>query len=210
MLYSVLWILYPSLHLPWPSVSVWSVPLGISWMRVQQLCVRLWWELALTRSNGNMTQDHPSIDLNFRLLNAQSLNDKAGEFTDLVCEYKPDVVALTETWFYPMESASRTLWTPVGYKLLDYPRTSRTGGGTGVLFRDNLTVKKGATAELRSFEYSDWDIKSETDRIHLTIIYRTPYSDAHPVTTSVFFEKSSAFLESAVFLPKPSINYWGL
>ena len=153
----------------------------------------------LTRSNGNTTQDHHSIELNFCLLNAQSLNKKAGEFTDLVCEYKPDVVALTETWFYPMESASRTLCTTVGYKLLDYPRTSQTGEGTGVLFRDNLTVKKGATAELRSFEYSEWDTKSETDRIHLIIIYRTPYSDAHPVTTSVSFEEFSAFLESAVF-----------
>ena len=57
-----------------------------------------------------------------------------------------------------------------GYKLLDYPRTSRTGEGTGVLFRDNLTVKKGATAELRSFEYSEWDNKSEADRIHLIIV----------------------------------------
>ena len=65
-----------------------------------------------------------------------------------------------------------------GYKLLDYPQTSRTGEGTGVLFRHNLTVKKGATAELRSFEYSEWDIKSETDQIHLIIVYRTP--DAHP------------------------------
>ena len=135
------------------------------------------------------------------------MNNKASEFTDLVCEYKPDVVALTETWFDPMESASRTLCMPVGYKLLDYPRTSRKGGGTRVLFRDNLTVKKGATAELRSFEYSTWNIKSETDRIHLIIIYRIPYSDAHPVTTSVFFEEFSAFLESAVFC---SINYWGL
>ena len=60
-----------------------------------------------------MTQDHPSIDLNFCLLNAQSLNNKAGEFTDLVSEYKPDVVALTETWFYPMESASWTLCTAI-------------------------------------------------------------------------------------------------
>ena len=39
-------------------------------------------------------------------------------------------------------------------------------------------MKKGATAELRSFEYSEWDIKSETDQIHLIIVYRTP--DAHP------------------------------
>ena len=62
-------------------------------------------------------------------------------------------------------------------------------------------MKKGATAELRLFEYSDRDIKSETDRIHLSIIYRTPYSDAHPVTTSVSFEEFSAFLESAVFCP---------
>ena len=103
----------------------------------------------LTRSNGNAIQDHHSIALDFCLLNAQSLNNKAGEFTALVCEYKPDLVALIETWFYLMESASRTLCTPAGYKLLDYPRTSRTGGGTGVLFRDNLTVKKRATAELR-------------------------------------------------------------
>ena len=29
-----------------------------------------------------------------------------------------------------------SLCTPAGYKLLDHPRTSRSGGGTGVLFRD--------------------------------------------------------------------------
>ena len=123
---------------------------------------------------------------------------KAGEFIHLICEYKPDVVALTETWFSPNESASRTLCTPVGYKPLDFPRTSRTGGVTGVLFRDNLTVTKGDAAELRSFEYSEWHIKSETNRIHLIIIYRTPYSEAHPVTTHTFFDEFSVFLESAV------------
>ena len=149
MLCSVLWILYPPLHLPWPTVSVWSVPLGISWMRVQRLCVRLWWELAhnnnilrpLTRSNGNMTQYHYSIDLNFCLLNAQPWIAKPASLPILFLSTKQIVVALTETWFYPMESASWTLCTPVGYKLLDYPRTSRTGEGTGVLLRDNLTVK---------------------------------------------------------------------
>ena len=43
------------------------------------------------------------------------------------------------------------------------------------------------------------EIKAETDRLHLIIIYRTPYSEAHPVTTSVFLEEFSTFLESAVF-----------
>ena len=155
--------------------------------------------MPLLRASGTAVQNVSSTDLNFCLLNAQSLNNKAGEFIDLVCEYKPDVVALTETWFFPTESASRTLCTPAGYKLLDYPRTSRSGGGTGVMFRDNLTVKKGEAAELRSFEFSEWEIKAETDRIHLIIIYRTPYSEAHPVTTSVFLEEFSTSLETAVF-----------
>ena len=109
------------------------------------------------------------------------------------------MVALTETWFCPTESASQTLCTSAGYKLLHHPRTSQSGGGTGVLFRDNLTVKKGVAAELRSFEFSESEIKAETGRIHLIIIYRTPYSEAHPVTTSVFLEEFSTFLESAVF-----------
>ena len=137
------------------------------------------------------------------------MNNKAGEFTDLVCEYKPDVVAPTETWFDPMESASRTLCMPVGYKLLDYPRTSRTGGGTGILFRDNLTVKKGATAELRSFEYSEWDIKSETDRIHLIIVYRTP--DTHPGRHhNCLLPRVLSISRICSSLLKPSVNYWGL
>jgi hypothetical protein len=69
----------------------------------------------------------------------------------------------------------------------------------GILFRDNVGVKKGDAAELRSFEYSEWDILSGTQRIHLVIVYRTPYSAAHPVTTGVFLEEFSEFLESVVF-----------
>ena len=88
--------------------------------------------LLVHRSNGTVVQDQKCTDLDFCLLNAQSLNNKAGELTDF------NVVALTETWFSQMESASRTLCTPSGYKLLDYPRTSRTGGGTVVLFRTEL------------------------------------------------------------------------
>ena len=48
----------------------------------------------LTQSNGNAIQDHHSIALDFCLLNAQSLNNKAGEFTAFVCEYKPDLSLL--------------------------------------------------------------------------------------------------------------------
>ena len=132
-------------------------------------------------------------------MNAQSLNNKAGEFTDFVCKYKPDVVAIMETWFHEIESASRTLCTSPGYSLLDHPWSNCTGGGTGVLFIDTLIVTKIAAAEFQPFEYSEWNIKSESKQIHLIIIYRPPYSAVHPVTTSVFLEEFLEFLESTVF-----------
>lgn len=47
---------------------------------------------------------------------------------------KPDVVAVTETWFTTVDSAAKIEATPIGYKLLDHPRPNRTGGGTGISY----------------------------------------------------------------------------
>ena len=132
-------------------------------------------------------------------MSAQSLNNKAGEFADFVCKYKPDVVAIMETWFHEIESASRTLCTSPGYNLFDHLWSNCTEGGTGVLFIDTLNVTKIAAAEFQPFEYSEWNIKSESEQIHLIFIYIPPYSEVHPVTTSVFVEEFLEFLESTVF-----------
>lgn len=80
------------------------------------------------------TKSSPSIRL--CTMNTQSLNNKAAIFTDFICDYKPDIVAVTETWFHENESAARVLCTPIGYNLLDHPRSSHQGGGTGLIFRD--------------------------------------------------------------------------
>ena len=134
--------------------------------------------------------------LKFCTLNARSLNNKAAEFVDYVCNRKPDLVAITETWFTDDESASTVLCTPEGYKLLIVcPCLGRLGGGTGVLFRNSIT--KVAAAELQSFEYSEWSIRVGTQRLKL-IIYRPLYSVNHPVSTTVFFTEFSSFIESAV------------
>ena len=137
------------------------------------------------------------------MLNGQSLNNKSAVFTDYICERKPDIVALTETWFTDKESASRALRTPAGYNLLDHPRSGRFGGGTGVLFRNKISVNKIDAAELRSFEFAEWNIKSGSQRIHLIVIYRPPYADNHPVTTSVFLTEFTEFLESVLLSTDP-------
>ena len=149
---------------------------------------------------NTQSTNHP---LKFCVLNGQSLNNKSAVFTDYICERKPDIVALTETWFTDKESASRALCTPAGYNLLDHPRSGRFGGGTGVLFRNKISVNKIDAAELRSFEFSEWNIKSGSQRIHLIVIYRPPYADNHPVTTSVFLTEFTEFLESVILSTDP-------
>ena len=50
--------------------------------------------------------------------------------------------------------AHRAEITFPGFKLLDHPRTERSGGGTALLFRDNITVHKVDGGERRSFQFS--------------------------------------------------------
>ena len=143
----------------------------------------------------------PSEDRNtlrFCTINARSLNNKAGDFIDFICDYKPDIASITETWFHENESAARVLCTPAGYNLLDYSRTGRLGGGTGIMFRKDISVSQNAAGEFQSFEYSEWNITSRSHRFRLIIIYRPPYSDAHPITTGVFLAEFSDYLEHAV------------
>ena len=142
------------------------------------------------------TKFSPSIRL--CKMNTQSLNNKAAIFTDFICDYKPDIVAVTETWFHENESAARVLCTPIGYNLLDHPRSSRQGGGNGLIFRDFQSVCQHAAGEFQSFEYSEWKITSGSPRVHLIIVYRPPYSEAHPITTSVFLTEFADYLESTV------------
>ena len=60
---------------------------------------------------------------------------------DFICESKVDLIAITETWLTINDSAIKAELCPDGYKLMDHPRTLHRGGGTGLLFRDTLTVK---------------------------------------------------------------------
>ena len=139
--------------------------------------------------------------LTFYLCNARSVRNKIAEFTDLVCECKPDLLVLTETWLGCNDCAVRTQICPPGYKFADHGRDNRRGGGTGLLYRDSINAVKGDAAELCSFEYSEWKINSGPQRIRLFIIYRPPYSDAHPVTT--FLSEFGVFLESATLCMEP-------
>ena len=92
------------------------------------------------------------------VLNAKSLRNKSADFVDYICDFKPDIVAVTETWFKEIDSAAKIEAPPVGYKLLDHPRPGRTGGGTAIVLRDTFCMSKSAANVLNLFKYSELKI----------------------------------------------------
>lgn len=77
------------------------------------------------------------------------------------------------------------------------------GGGTALLFRDNINVNKFDGGERKSFEFSEWIIQYCSSKLRIIIVYRIPYSTAHPIGAGVFFEELSAYLESVIMSSEP-------
>ena len=95
---------------------------------------------------------------------------------------------------------------PDGYKLLDHPRGNRRGGGTALLYKEFLCVKKVDAGSKSSYEFSEFVISSSSARkLRLVIIYHPPYLSKHKVSSSVFFTKFSNYMESLLLCKEPLI-----
>ena len=142
--------------------------------------------------------------LKFCNLNTRSIKNKSADFVCYVKSCAADIFAITETWFTDMDCAHRAEATPPGYKLYDHPRSGRMGGGTALMCREGLTITKVAAGEQRSFEFSEWVILGQGSRkVRIVIVYRLQYSPNHPVSTGVFFEEFSDYLESLILSSEP-------
>ena len=98
------------------------------------------------------------------------------------------MLTITEHWLTSRDAAIRAELCLNGDKILDHPRLDRRGGGTGLIYRESLSVENidaGATVQ-DSYEFSEWIIKSPSHNLRIVVIYRPPCSADHPVSTSVF------------------------
>jgi hypothetical protein len=111
--------------------------------------------------------------------------------------------AFTETWLSPNDQVTRAAITPAGYKLTDCPRNDRMGGGTGLLYSENIAVHEVESGALNSFEFSEYVVKHGNNNFRICIIYRPPYSASHPVTVQSFFQQFSGYLETVILSPEP-------
>ena len=141
--------------------------------------------------------------LKFCVLNARSVRNKTADILDYICECKLDVVGITESWLSSDDAAVRTELCPDGYKFLDHPRDGLRGGGTGLIYRDSLCVKKLDAGIKRSFEFSEWSVTTSSHKLRIVVLYRPPYSSEHNVPMSVFFNEFSNYLESLLLSKEP-------
>lgn len=71
--------------------------------------------------------------LKFCLLNSRLVRNKTGDLVDYILhDCKPDIVAITESWFGQHDDAVHVELCPEGYNLLDHTREKRCGGGTAL------------------------------------------------------------------------------
>ena len=106
---------------------------------------------------------------------------------------------VTETWLKEADTVSIAALSSPGYLFKNFPRQSnRAGGGTGIMFNANFNVTLNDGSEKRSFEYSEWNLTISNRTIKILAVYRPPYSQSHPVSSSVFFKECSNLLESIV------------
>ena len=100
-----------------------------------------------------------------------------------------DIFALTETWLTGKDTAAKLeIYSPESHSFIQQDWNGRRDGGTGLLFKKAIDVKKNCCrGEKSSFEFSEWRVSYNSLRAKLVVVYRPPYSEAHPITPRVFF-----------------------
>jgi exonuclease III len=146
-------------------------------------------------------QQHLTLknSLIFSNVNARSLKNKTEVFIDHIIENKIDICVVTETWLKDDDSVALAALSSHGYSFRNIPRTGeRTGGGTGIMVRENFKIGFIEGIQRLSFEVSEWNLTANGHISKFVIVYRPPYSDVHPVTISTFFEEFTIYLEGLV------------
>ena len=82
--------------------------------------------------------------------------------------------------------------------LHDEIRSQRGGGGIALLSRTELSVTLHTAGEKTSFEFAEYVVILGNNKVKVATIYRTPYSEKHPVTLSTFLCEFAEYLESIV------------
>ena len=156
-------------------------------------------QLNLIKVNTSVGSRLSHSRLRLATWNIRSLNKKAVPVCDLVISKRIDILALNETWLSSYTNSDPTVANIIStlqdYNFVHHPRSSRSGGGVGVLLKSSLKVKCNESHTFNSFEYLDLFITSGSSSFRLLCIYRPPPSKKNKLTTTLFFDEFSVLVQ---------------
>ena len=113
--------------------------------------------IVVERSPLLPTQKDRSPMLTLCHANVRAVKSKTVCLREYISSTAMDIFALTETWLTEKDIAAKLeIYSPESHSFIQQDRNGQRGGGTGLLFKKAIDVKKIAAGEKSSFEFSEW------------------------------------------------------
>ena len=141
------------------------------------------------------------------ILNENKLDNVSQVFEDQNIQ----IACICETWFDTKNGKFTSAIKEAGFDIIHAHRDIKRGGGTAIMYKRTLNVKKGeaSTTEFLSFEYSYVNLLSDKkSRILLACIYRIQEVsyNTFSVELETFLDKISEKCENLILVG--DFNVW--
>ena len=135
------------------------------------------------------------VPLDFCLLNARSICNKSRLINDFIADHNIDLFALSETWLRGDDSDLYYFRDicPDGYVFHHVLRLHTTGGGVGIVLKNNIKAKIQAHESHYSFEHLELELRATKYFVCLIVLYYPPSSDV-----PLFFDEFASYLAHIV------------
>ena len=151
--------------------------------------------LICIRPDSSLSKLSTVVPLDFCLLNSRSICNKSRLINDFIADHNIDLFALSETWLRGDDSDLYYIRDicPDGYAFHHVPRLHTTGGGVGIVLKNNIKAKIQSHESYCSFEHLELELRATKYFVRLIVLYRPPSSDV-----SLFFDEFANYLAHVV------------
>ena len=120
------------------------------------------------RKDSTVVQESSFSPLVLCSLDVRLVKSKSSDLVNYIYASRADLFAFTETWLTANDTAAKLEFIPPQtHNFLHHNRSGRKGGGTGLLFRENIDVSKIDAGKKTSFEFSEWSLNTNSFRARL-------------------------------------------
>ena len=165
-------------------------------------CVSVTPSPSMDHSEPGVDDSRVAVRVKLGIVNARSICNNTGVFTDYVTEVNMYLIAITETWLNIGKKDNKIIkdLTPADYKFVHLPRKSHRGGGVGLVYRSSFKVVVNRRDDMKYFEFMDVDVSSSGNFMKLVIIYRPPLSKKNKYSYADFLVECTGFIEHYALL----------